>query len=156
MSSAVSLKIKLGGKKALPGRQAQQGSRATLLLASIWDHLPLETQSGMCLDLDGFLAYKLRRVHFVVHPDSQTRHRISSLCCSSWEKPGGPGGSMAINEPRIPLWQAKQAAQSQHRLTSCTIFSQMWGETFVYLVHIVTTQQRYSWVASKGRCCAVS
>lgn len=40
------------------------------------------------------------------------RHRISSLCWFSWEKPGGPRGSMTTNETLLPPWQAKQVAKS--------------------------------------------
>lgn len=39
------------------------------------------------------------------------RHRISSRCHFSWEKPGGPRGRMTTNETLLPPWQAKQAAK---------------------------------------------
>lgn len=104
------LGVRGGGARVSPRRLGMQWRCRLLTLGPhIWDHLPQESQGRAC-----FGSYKCAAPNAgqpALFSTRIPRHRISSLCHFSWEKPGGPRGRMTTNETLLPPWWAKQAAK---------------------------------------------
>lgn len=103
-SCAVSLEEKLSPQQGPPHITWELSTALQLLGArfarllwfwvSIWDHLPRKPGAGCGLTWTISLLTSSNKptLFFTQTP----RHKISSLCWSSWENSGGPKGSMTI------------------------------------------------------------